>query len=244
MSIQDDLLPEMIMPEPKTEPNISAVIKDPDFPDAPSDDDEGDIPTVDYESEDDIAPEPKKRVVIPKADIFKSAPSTTDKPVVQKIKQKRKPRGPPSEKQLEALARARAKGAETRKKKAEDRKQIKLMEKELKEQELSEKKKSLQRKLKRVVVDDNVERGTLSDEEEEEIVEKPKRAIKPPVNKKVVEDTIEKAVSKGIAEYEMKRKERKKEKQERIAKEQHEKKILNTVHKAIDPDAYWEQCFR
>ena len=42
----------------------------------------------------------------------------------------------------------------------------------------------------------------------------------------------------------MKRKERKREKQERIAKEQHDKKILNTVHKAIDPDAYWDQCFR
>tara|TARA_R110000824_G_C15190216_1_gene674663 strand:+ start:1164 stop:1889 length:726 start_codon:yes stop_codon:yes gene_type:complete len=241
MSINDDLLPEMIPAPPKPEPNIVQTIEDPDFPEPKEqevvDEESGGANFIysDSEGEEEIAPEPTKRVIIPRADIFKTP--ETNVPVVQKVKQKRKPRGPASEKQLEALARARAKGAETRRKKADEKKQIKEMENQLKQQEMDDKKKSLQRKLRKPKVIEEV------DDSEEEIVE-PKRAIKPQVNKQVVEDTIEKAVSKGIAEYEMKRKERKKEKQERIAKEQHDKKILNTVSKAINPDEYWAQCFQ
>ena len=253
MSINDDLLPEMVMPEPKPElsvPNIVATIEDPDFPNN-EDIPDGDVNDIEDEDDEELPPEPRKRVIIPKSEIFKTAP-IDEGPKVQKVKQKRKPRGPASEKQLESLARARAKGAETRRKKAEEKKQIKEMEKQLKQQEIDEKKESLQRRLKktRQVREETDDEMTDSPNEEsynsptKEIRQPSPARVKTPVNKKVVEDTIEKAVSKGIAEYEMKRKERKREKQERIAKEQHDKKILNTVHKAIDPDAYWEQCFR
>lgn len=267
MSIKDDLLPEMVAPPPKLEPNIKEEIPDPDFPDKEEDrqkkmrekyDKEADeISNYDSEeSEDEIIPEPKKRVVIPKKDIFKSVSSEeSDVPQIKKVKQKRKPRGPPSEKQLEALARARAKGAETRKKKAEEKRKINELEKEVKRQEMEEKKKSLQRKLNKVT---SVNKPVFKEEveyKEKKMEEDYNRQYndgavaavseaKPPVNKKVVEDTIEKAVEKGIAEYEMKRKARKEEKKKKLEKEAYDKKVLNTVHKAIDPDAYWSQCFQ
>ena len=245
MSIKDDLLPEMVAPPPKLERNIKEEIPDPDFPDKEKDE----ISNYDSEeSEDEIIPEPKKRVVIPKKDIFKSVSSEeSDVPQIKKVKQKRKPRGPPSEKQLEALALARAKGAETRKKKAEEKRKINELEKEVKRQEMEEKKKSLQRKLNKPVFKEEVEYKEKNRETEEEDYNRQYNdgaVAKPPVNKKVVEDTIEKAVEKGIAEYEMKRKARKEEKKKKLEKEAYDKKVLNTVHKAIDPDNYWSECFR
>ena len=241
MSITDDLLPEIVAPPPKLEPNIKEEIQDPDFPDPEEDKEVEETSNYDSEeSEDEIIPEPKKRVVIPKKEIFKSVSvKENDAPQIQKVKQKRKSRGPPSEKQLEALARARAKGAETRKKKAEEKRKIKELEKEVKRQEMEEKKKSLQSKLNKVT---SVKKPVFK--EEVEYNGGVESEAKPPVNKKVVEDTIEKAVEKGIAEYEMKRKARKEEKKKRLEKEAYDKKVLNTVHKAIDPDNYWSECFR
>ena len=52
MSIKDDLLPEMVMPEPKpelTEPNIVATIEDPDFPDN-EDISDGDVNDIEDEA--------------------------------------------------------------------------------------------------------------------------------------------------------------------------------------------------
>lgn len=260
MSIKDDLLPEMVAPPPKLEPNIKEEIQDPDFPDQMSEEDRqkmrekydkeaDEISNYDSEeSEDELIPEPKKRVVIPKKDIFKSISNKvssgnaeSDVPQIKKVKQKRKPRGPPSEKQLEALARAREKGAETRRKKAEEKKKIKELENEVKRQEIEEKKKSLERKLKKPVFKEEVE---YKEKKMEEDYNRQLNESKPPVNKKVVEDTIEKAVEKGIAEYEMKRKARKEEKKKRIEKEEYDKKVLNTVQRAINPDDYWSECFR
>lgn len=250
MSIKDDLLPEMVAPPPKLERNIKEEIPDPDFPDKEADEISN---YYSEESEDEIIPEPKKRVVIPKKDIFKSVSSEeSDVPQIKKVKQTRKPRGPASEKQLEALARARAKGAETRKKKAEEKRKINELEKEVKRQEMEEKKKSLQRKLNKPVFKEEVEYKEKNRETEEERYNRQYNdgavaavsEAKPPVNKKVVEDTIEKAVEKGIAEYEMKRKARKEEKKKKLEKEAYDKKVLNTVQKAINPDDYWSQCFK
>lgn len=243
MSIKDDLLPEMVAPPPKLESNVKVEIQDPDFPDPDeeSKNEPDEISNCDSEeSEDELIPEPKKRVVIPKKEIFKSVSTQeTDVPQIQKVKQKRKPRGPATEKQLEALARARAKGAETRRKKAEEKRKIKELEKEVKRKEMEEKKQSLERKLGKST---SVKKPVFKEEYNEVIEEEVPQ--KPPVNKKVVEDTIEKAVEKGIAEYEMKRKARKEEKKKKLEKEAYDKKVLNTVHKAIDPDAYWSECFR
>ena len=248
MSIKDDLLPEMVAPPPKLEPNIKTEIKDPDFPDPDEDinpetgEENPNFVYDDSEEEDELIPEPKKRVVIPKKDIFKSISNAeSDVPQIKKVKQQRKPRGPPSEKQLEALARAREKGAETRRKKAEEKKKIKELENEVKRQEIEEKKKSLERKLKKPVFKEEVE---YKEKKMEEDYNRQLNESKPPVNKKVVEDTIEKAVEKGIAEYEMKRKARKEEKKKRIEKEEYDKKVLNTVQRAINPDDYWSECFR
>ena len=247
MSINDELLPEMIAPPPKQEQNIKVTIKDPDFPDPEPDETESVEDTdivedtitneVEVSSEDEIIPEPKKRVVIPKKDIFKSI-EPSDVPKLQKVKQKRKPRGPASEKQLETLAKARAKGAETRRRKAEERKKIKELEDKIKQQEIENKKKLLEQKLNntKVVEPKVVEPKALSNDE-------PKPLSNEDAKKKV-EDTIEKAVAKGIAEFEMKRKERKLEKKKRLEKEAYDQKILNTVHKAVSPDDYWAQCFR
>ena len=247
MSINDDLLPEMIAPPPKLEQNIKVTIKDPDFPDPDPDEVanedtnetesvEDSIETesveVEVSSEDEIIPEPKKRVVIPKKDIFKSI-EPSDVPKLQKVKQKRKPRGPASEKQLETLARARAKGAETRRRKAEEKRKIKELEDKIKQQEIENKKKLLEQKL-------NSTKALSNDKPK--VVES--KALSNEDAKKKVEDTIEKAVAKGIAEFEMKRKERKAEKKKRLEKEAYDKKVLNTVHKAVSPDDYWAQCFR
>ena len=255
MSINDDLLPEMIAPPPKLEQNIKVTIKDPDFPDpdenevanedtneteSVEDSIESESVEVEVSSEDEIIPEPKKRVVIPKKDIFKSV-EPSDVPKLQKVKQKRKPRGPASEKQLETLARARAKGIETRRKKAEEKRKIKELEDKIKQQEIEEKKKSLENKLNKVT---SVKKQVFKEEEvvEPKVVES--KALSSEDAKKKVEDTIEKAVAKGIAEFEMKRKERKLEKKKRLEKEAYDKKVLNTVHKAVSPDDYWAQCFR
>jgi len=247
MSINDELLPEMIAPPPKQEQNIKVTIKDPDFPDPEPDETESVEDTdivedtitneVEVSSEDEIIPEPKKRVVIPKKDIFKSI-EPSDVPKLQKVKQKRKPRGPASEKQLETLARARQKGAETRRRKAEEKRKIKELEDKIKQQEIENKKKLLEQKLNntKVVEPKVVEPKALSNDE-------PKPLSNEDAKKKV-EDTIEKAVAKGIAEFEMKRKERKLEKKKRLEKEAYDQKILNTVHKAVSPDDYWAQCFR
>jgi len=255
MSINDDLLPEMIAPPPKQEQNIKVAIKDPDFPDPEPVEDSIETESVEdtitneveVSSEDEIIPEPKKRVVIPKKDIFKSI-EPSDVPKLQKVKQKRKPRGPASEKQLETLARARAKGAETRRKKAEEKRKIKELEDKIKQQEIENKKKLLEQKLNstkvvepKVVESKVVEPKALSNDKSK--VVEPK-ALSNEDAKKKVEDTIEKAVAKGIAEFEMKRKERKLEKKKRLEKEAYDKKVLNTVHKAVSPDDYWAQCFR
>tara|TARA_R110000823_G_scaffold309460_1_gene433674 strand:- start:8249 stop:8992 length:744 start_codon:yes stop_codon:yes gene_type:complete len=245
--IDDDLLPELIAPPPQPEePNLSLQIKDPDFPsDNESEEeiqDESRIkPKVQFLEEElveeDIAPEPKKRTIIPREEIFNTAPQ------VEKVKKEKKPRKKVqiSDERREQLREQMKKAQAAKKIKAQERKELKDLEDKVKKKETEDKKKRLRKKLASSV-DDDVDEETGESNPNFDYKPPPKTPRNSP-NKKVVEDTIQQAVAKGIEAFEVKRKAAKKEKKERIEKEERDKQVFRTVSKAVDPDKFWENCF-
>jgi len=239
--IDDDLLPEMVPAEPKPEPNVTIEVKDPDFP---SDEEENEaqeedriITKVQFEDDEEIAPQPKKREIIPREEIFKTVPK------IEKVKKEKKPRKKVeiSEERRQQLREQMKKAQAAKKAKAQERKELRDLELKVKKKETEAKKKRLKKKLEEVEEEVDEETGETNPNF---VYPKEPKTPRPSPNKKVVEDTIQQAVARGIEEFEIKRKAQKKEKKERIAKEQREKQVFRTVSKAIDPDAFWENCFR
>ena len=191
----------------------------------------------------DVYVEPVKKEKLKKEDMFISTPSSqkikkiinTEEPEVVPVKKPRKKRVMTDEAKAK-LAIARAKGLETRKRNAELRKQAKLEKQQEKEIVKAVRKKRVA-KLKK----------ELDEPEQEEVIkrEEPKKVqfVEKVVERGYTQDDMNKAISKALEVNETARKARKAEKKKRQAEEQHQKKIFNTVSKAVNPHDAWNFCF-
>lgn len=127
----------------------------------------------------------------------------------------RKPRPPMSEAHKEKLKLAREKAMASRKAKAQERKESKELEKQ--EKELLKK-----QKVKRV--------QQLKEEVEEDTPPQPTKK-----QSSFTKEDLEEAQLQAIMNYEKIRKERKKEKQERLKKEKEQEALKQTIRRAVAP---------
>ena len=187
--------------------------------------------------------EPVKKEKLKKEDMFISTPSSqkikkiinTEEPEVVPVKKPRKKRVMTDEAKAK-LAIARAKGLETRKRNAEIRKQAKLEKQQEKEIVKAVRKKRVA-KLKK----------ELDEPEQEEVIKKeePKKVqfVEKIVEKGYTQDDMNKAIYSALEATERQRLKRKEAKKIRQAEEAHQKKIFNTVSKAVNPHDAWNFCF-
>jgi hypothetical protein len=200
-------------------------------------DEEGNIADVEKE---DIIPEVSKKTKINQKEIFIEEKKKEEPPIIKavieptkelKIPQK-KGRKPMSEEHKKKLALAREKANATRKKNAIERK---------KQRELLKQEKELETKIKVKKVE------KMKKEIEEPVEEKSdKDNIKVVKIPEYTQDALNKAIADGIASYEVVRKKRKEAKKKLKEEEEHQKKIFNTVHKAVhNPEIdKWGICFQ
>ena len=186
----------------------------------------------DEEEEEEIIAEPVKKEKISQEEIF--APKVL--PVV-KPKQVRKKGRVMTQKQLDALAKAREKGIETRRRNAAEKKKMKELEKEEKRL-LKEQKVNKFNKLKKAV------------EEDVDEAEPPPAAVK--VVEKIVptgysqeqlDAAVSEAVERSVNRVEVLRKERKAVKKKVQAKEQHDAKVFKEINSALKKPDVWDSCF-
>ncbi len=221
-----DYLADVVMPSPESEETIDPVDEPVDDPvaaeqDEPDEEDELDL------SDEEIIVEPVKKEKISQEEIF--APKVL--PVTQPKKTRKKGRVM-TEKQLEALAKARAKGIETRKRNAAEKKKMKEMEKEEKNL-IKEQKVKKFNKLKKSV------------EEDIDEAEPPAKVAAAPTgySQEQLDAAVAAAVEKSVNRVEVLRKERKKVKKAAAAKEQHDAKVFHEINSAIKAKDVWDQCF-
>ena len=193
--------------------------------------------------QEDVYVEPVKKEKLKKEDMFISTPSSqkikkiinTEEPEIVPVKKPRKKRVMTDEAKAK-LAIARAKGLETRKRNAELRKQAKLEKQQEKEIVKAVRKKRVA-KLKK----------ELEEPQQEEVIKKeePKKVqfVEKVVERGYTQDDMNKAISKALEVNETARQARKKEKKKKQAEEAHQKKIFNTVSKAVNPHDAWNFCF-
>lgn len=186
----------------------------------------------DEEEEEEVIVEPIKKEKISQEEIF--APKVL--PVV-KPKQVRKKGRVMTQKQLDALAKAREKGIETRRRNAAEKKKMKELEKEEKRL-LKEQKVNKFNKLKKAV------------EEDVDEAEPPPAAVK--VVEKIVptgysqeqlDAAVSEAVERSVNRVEVLRKERKAVKKKVQAKEQHDAKVFKEINSALKKPDVWDSCF-
>lgn len=195
------------------------------------------------ETTEEVFTEPVKKEKLKKEDMFISTPSSekikkiinTEDPEVIPIKKPRKKRVM-SEQAKAKLAIARAKGLETRKRNAELRKKEKLEKQEENEIVKQVRRKRLS-KLKK----------ELEPEPEQEVIkkepEKKVQFVEKVVEKGYTQDDMNRAISQALMANEKARKARKAEKKKRLEEEAHQKKIFNTITKAVNPHDAWQFCF-
>ena len=188
----------------------------------------------DEEEEEEIIVEPVKKEKISQEEIF--APKVL--PVV-KPKQVRKKGRVMTQKQLDALAKAREKGIETRRRNAAEKKKMKELEKEEKRL-LKEQKVNKFNKLKKAV------------EEEVDEAEPPPAAVKVVEKERIVEKgysqeqldaAVSEAVERSVNRVEVLRKERKAVKKKAQAKEKHDAKVFKEINSALKKPDVWDSCF-
>lgn len=193
--------------------------------------------------QEDVYIEPVKKEKLKKEDMFISTPSSekikkminTENVEIVPVKKPRKKRVMTDEAKAK-LAVARAKGLATRKRNAELRKQAKLEKQQEKEIVKAVRKKRVA-KLKK----------ELDEPEQEEVIkrEEPKKVqfVEKVVERGYTQDDMNKAISKALEVNETARKARKAEKKKRQAEEAHQKKIFNTITKAVNGNDAWGFCF-
>tara|TARA_R110000803_G_scaffold88854_3_gene155877 strand:- start:1713 stop:2351 length:639 start_codon:yes stop_codon:yes gene_type:complete len=172
----------------------------------------------DYDSPDEDADEEpvlSVKEIVPDEEVFLDPPPQAA-PKKEKVK---KPRKPPSEKQLAHLAKIRVKALEAKKAKQAPKKVVKAQ------------------------ADDDYEVV----EEPKEVNKVGQKTIK--ANGSLVnlsQDDLRQLQYEAIHGYDTMRKKRKEEKKVRVAKEQHDKKVYSTISKAINPSAddAWGVCFQ
>ena len=225
-----DYLADVVMPSPESEETIDPVdepVDEPVDPVAAEQQDEEDELDL---SDEEIIVEPVKKEKISQEEIF--APKVlpvAEPPVPKKTRKKGRVM---TEKQLEALAKARAKGIETRKRNAAEKKKMKDLEKEEKKL-LKEQKVKKFNKLKKSV------------EEDIDEAEPPAKVAAAPTgySQEQLDAAVAAAVEKSVNRVEVLRKERKKVKKAAAAKEQHDAKVFHEINSAIKAKDVWDQCF-
>tara|TARA_R110000782_G_scaffold48074_6_gene105417 strand:+ start:2450 stop:3190 length:741 start_codon:yes stop_codon:yes gene_type:complete len=141
-----------------------------------------------------------------------------------------------SEKQIEALNNARAKGLETRRRNSEAKKALKRQEQE--DRELVQQVKTKARtRLKKKLEDPDMDEGEVKTK----IIEKD-RIIQTGYSQEQLDKAVSEAVEKSVNRVEVLRKERKKVKKAAQAKDQHDAKIFHEINSALKKDV-WSECF-
>ena len=141
-----------------------------------------------------------------------------------------------SEKQIEALNNARAKGLETRRRNSEAKKALKRQEQE--DRDLVQQVKTKARtRLKKKLEDPDDEPGEVKTK----IIEKD-RIIQTGYSQEQLDKAVSEAVEKSVNRVEVLRKERKKVKKEAQAKDQHDAKVFKEINSALKRTV-WDDCF-
>lgn len=188
----------------------------------------------DEEEQEEIIVEPVKKEKISQEEIF--APKVL--PVV-KPKQVRKKGRVMTQKQLDALAKAREKGIETRRRNAAEKKKMKELEKEEKRL-LKEQKVNKFNKLKKAVEEDVDD--TDRNEPPVKVVEK-ERIVEKGYSQEQLDAAVSEAVERSVNRVEVLRKERKAVKKKAQAKEQHDAKVFKEINSALKKPDVWDSCF-
>ncbi len=186
------------------------------------------------EEQEEIIAEPVKKEKISQEEIF--APKVL--PVV-KPKQVRKKGRVMTQKQLDALAKAREKGIETRRRNAAEKKKMKELEKEEKRL-LKEQKVNKINKLKKAVEEDVDD--TDRNEPPVKVVEK-ERIVEKGYSQEQLDAAVSEAVERSVNRVEVLRKERKAVKKKAQAKEQHDAKVFKEINSALKKPDVWDSCF-
>ncbi len=186
------------------------------------------------EEQEEIIAEPVKKEKISQEEIF--APKVL--PVV-KPKQVRKKGRVMTQKQLDALAKAREKGIETRRRNAAEKKKMKELEKEEKRL-LKEQKVNKFNKLKKAVEEDVDD--TDRNEPPVKVVEK-ERIVEKGYSQEQLDAAVSEAVERSVNRVEVLRKERKAVKKKAQAKEQHDAKVFKEINSALKKPDVWDSCF-
>ena len=199
----------------------------------------------DINTAEDIKEEVKEEVDLPVTqnveDIFNMQPAISETTKLTKKGKPRKKRAPMTDEQKEKLKKAREKAMAVRKARAEEKKKEKELEKQEKELLKKKKIKNVQ-KLKEEVGEDLPPAP---------VEEAPAPAPKPTPVKDFSYPTLtrkdlEEAQLSAIMSYEKIRKERKKEKQERLKKEAEEQKVRETLRRQITPQKQYnpfDHCY-
>jgi hypothetical protein len=229
-----DYLADVVMPEQPVEEPVEEPIDEP--VDEPSEDKELELEDEsERPEEEEVITEPVKKEKISQEEIF-APPKVLP---VQKPKQTRKKGRVMSEKQLQALAAARAKGIETRRRNAAEKKKMKEMEQEEKNL-IKEQKVKKFNKLKKAVEEDidEAEPPTPS----VKVVEK-ERIVEKGYSQEQLDAAVLEAVERSVNRVEVLRKERKAVKKQAQAKEQHDAKVFKEINSALKKPDVWDSCF-
>lgn len=190
---------------------------------------EEEVIEVEDPATDEIAEELELKQVVDEKVIF-SDEVVEDPPSPPSKKKK-----PPSAKQREHLKKAREKALATRKAKAAERKKVEVAKKAERE------KKRLEREEKQIKKEE-------SDFEKQKKIQETAPALSqvPSSMKQLSEQDIIKLQQMAIEDYEVKRKARKQKKKEAEAKANHDKKVFQSISKAVNPnpDDVWSVCFQ
>jgi len=144
-----------------------------------------------------------------------------------------------TQKQLDALAKAREKGIETRRRNAAEKKKMKELEKEEKRL-LKEQKVNKFNKLKKAVEEDVDD--TDRNEPPVKVVEK-ERIVEKGYSQEQLDAAVSEAVERSVNRVEVLRKERKAVKKKAQAKEQHDAKVFKEINSALKKPDVWDSCF-
>jgi len=180
------------------------------------------------EPADDIAEELELKQVVDEKVIF-SDEVTEDPPSPPSKKKK-----PLSDKQRAHLKKAREKALATRKAKAAERKKVEEVKRAERE------KKRLEREQKQIKKEDN---DFEKQKKIQESVPPPSSQV-PSSLRQLSEEDIMKLQQAAIENYEVSRKARKQKKKEAEAKANHDKKVYQSISKAVNPDSVWDVCFQ
>ena len=230
-----DYLADVVMPEEPVKEEQQPAAEEQLLPDTPGQqlNDPEELELSDEEEEEEIIVEPVKKEKISQEEIFQTnLPKVLP---VQKPKQTRKKGRVMTEKQLEALAKARAKGIETRRRNAAEKKKMKDLEKEEKKL-LKEQKVKKFNKLKKAVEEDIDEHDASPPMK---VVEK---VVATGYSQEQLDAAVSEAVERSVNRVEVLRKERKAVKKQAQAKAEHDSKVFREINSALKPTG-WDICF-